>query len=39
LKREVEILELIQQTLEGKKLANTIVDQLDEQDMKLIRSY
>ncbi|HPC34165.1 MAG TPA: redox-regulated ATPase YchF [Candidatus Absconditabacterales bacterium] len=39
LKREVEILELIQQTLEGNKLANTIVDQLDEQDMKLIRSY
>ena len=39
LKREVEILELIQKTLEEGKLANHIRDQLSEQDMKLIKSY
>ncbi len=39
LKREVEILELIQQTLDENKLANHIRDQLSDQDMKLIKSY
>jgi len=39
LKRESEILQLIQKTLEENKLANHIIGELSESDLKLIKSY